>query len=114
MYTFQRVLFEHAGQVLPAGVGILCQLGHGQMRVSVVGLKVSNRLGDEQTGGRGRRGIVPPGHNLADQQNQLRDLAALHGIAYFFIEIHGLGHPLQQTAEVPLRDGVSVQNDRIP
>lgn len=32
----------------------------------------------------------------------------------FFIEIYGLGHPLQQTAEVPLRDGVSVQNDRIP
>ena len=111
VYTFQRVLFEHAGQVLPAGVGVLCQLGHGQMRVGVVGLKVSNRLGDEQTGGRGRRGIVPPGHNLADQQNQLRDFAALHGIAYFFIKIHGLGHPLQQTAKVPLRDGVSVQND---
>lgn len=37
----------------------------------------------------------------------------MHGIAYFFIKIHGLGHPLQQTAEVPLRDGVSVQNDRI-
>ena len=55
VYTFHRVGFERAGQMLPAGVGVARQLRNIQLGVCVVRLQVGNRLGNQQACGGGRR-----------------------------------------------------------
>lgn len=53
--ALEGVFFEHAGQMLPAGVGVARQLCNIQLGICVVRLQVGNRLGNQQACGGGRR-----------------------------------------------------------
>lgn len=70
--ALQRVLFKYARKVLPARVGVFGQLGHRQLRVGIVGLQVFNGAGDQQAGGRGRRGALAFVNQMAEQAGAAR------------------------------------------
>ena len=73
------VLLENAGQVLPADVGVLGQLGHGEVGVAVVLVDVTGDGGHQGVGGSGlAQPVLPDG--LPDDQDQPHQQAAVHQI----------------------------------
>ena len=99
--------------MLAAGVGVLCQLRHRQLRVGVVGLQVGDGLRHQHARRAGGRGTLVL-QRVIQQQGQLGHFAALHGDLRPRRQVGGLRHPLKQAAQIPQRHGVGVQDHQLP
>ena len=107
------VLLENAGQVLPADVGVLGQLGHGQVGVAVVLVDVAGDGGDQGVGGSGlAQPVLPDG--LPDDEDEADQDAAVHQVLVVGVgDGGGRRGALDHGAHLPAAGDVAVQDHQL-
>ena len=107
------VLLENAGQVLPADVGVLGQLGHGQVGVAVMLVDVAGDGGDQGVGG---SGLAQPvlSDGLPDDEDEADQDAAVHQVFVMGVgDGGGRRGALDHGAHLPAAGDVAVQDHQL-